>query len=457
MLEILTNHEQLTEILIAIGLAAAPAIIWSVVLFRGRKASRWQLLLAFFLGTLTVLPLMGLEYLWIWFPQLDIYRAIETNITEAHAAAFASLVVVGVLEELTKSGVVRFIDKTKIGIQTVNDAVKFSILAGLGFAFTENIFYFYYIWQSSGFAGLIFPMIFRSIFTVCAHMVFSGILGYYYGIAKFSRPIMETKLWMGESSKGIKWFSKFLGTDEAKALQQYMLVKGLFVAMIMHAFFNFFLEFGYLIPVMVIVIGGFTYLLYLLAHKAGAITFTSTGAASSIAKKDSDVVLELLGMWTKEGRYKDVVDICQRLLMRDPDNKVVKLFQAKAMDKAKLAKLENSFTSLFKADEEKKNDRSIRTLVKQKVLMEMLKEKQNPAANTKQVTPVQPAQQQTQAQTQTATTSEQNAQTDQTSQKKAQTVPGSQTAQKEPAPSAPKIPTVAPPPSQGQNDQSSQQ
>ena len=42
-----------------------------------------------------------------------------------------------------------------------------------------------------------------------------------------------------------------------------------------------------------------------------------------MARRDQDVVLELLAMWTKEGRYRDVVDICQRLLMRDPDNKVV--------------------------------------------------------------------------------------------------------------------------------------
>ena len=421
MLDELLNlsQDQLIHIGIVTALAAIPTIIWFILLFKGRKTSRWLLLLAFFLGTLTVIPLMGLEYLWIWFPQLDVYKAIETNISDAHAAAFAALIVVGVLEELVKSGVVRTVNKTKTGIQTVNDAVKFSILAGLGFAFIENIFYFYYIWQGAGFAGLIFPMVFRSIFTVCAHMVFSGIFGYFYGIAKFSRPIMETKLWMGEASKGMKWFAKFLGTDESKALQQYMLWKGLFVAMILHAFFNFFLEFEMLIPVLCIVGGGFTYLLYLLAHKAGAITFTSTGKQSTIPKKDSDVVLELLGMWTKEGRYKDVIDICQRLLMRDPDNKVVKLFQAKAMDKAKLSKLENSFTSVFKADDDKINDQSLRTLVKQKVLMEMLKEKQAAA-------PVQAKPQAAQTQT--------------------------------PKPAAgPKIPTAVPPPSAEQNDPSSQQ
>lgn len=367
-----------TQLLIVILLASAPALIWSIIIFRGRKTSRWPLFLAFFLGTLTVLPLMGLNYLWLFYPQLDIYKAIETNISEVHLAALASLVVVGILEELTKSGVVRIVDKTKIGIHTINDALKYSILAGLGFAFTENIFYFYYIWQSSGFFGLLFPLIFRSMFTVSAHMVFSGIFGYYYGLAKFSSPILEQQLWLGEKSKSVLWMSKILGVDEANAFRQMTLLKGLLISMSIHAAFNFLLEFEYLIPTILIVIIGFGYLLYLMAHKAGAIVFSGPTRAAKIQKKDEDVVIELMAMWTKEGRYQDVIDICQRLLMRDPDNKVVQLFQARAMDEQKLSSLETSFSSLFKSDDKKADDKSLRNLVRQKILMEMLKEKSQP-------------------------------------------------------------------------------
>ncbi len=368
------TQEQLIHIVAVVALAAMPAMIWFGIIFKGRSTARWSLLLAFSLGTLTVLPLMALEYLWVFFPELNIYKAIEVNITEAHFAAFLTLIFVGMFEELAKSGVVRAIDKTKLRIQTINDAVKYSILAGLGFAFTENIFYFYYIWQSGGFVGLIFPLIFRSIFTVCAHMVFSGIFGYFYGLAKFSRPIVEADLWLGESPKSVKWAAKFLGTNEADAHRQLTLIKGLFIAMIIHTCFNFFLEFKQLIPVVLLVAAGFTYLMYLLAHKAGAIVFSGLGRQASIAQKDEDVVLELLAMWTKQGRYKDVTDICQRLLIRDPDNKVVQLFQARAMDKEKLANLETSFSALFKSEQKDATDKSMRTLVRQKVLMEMLKD-----------------------------------------------------------------------------------
>lgn len=374
--------DQLVQLGIAVALAAIPAAIWFILLFSGRKTSRKPLVLAFFLGTLTVLPIIALDYIWVFFPEYDIFSVIEKNITDVHYAAFASLIFVGITEELVKSGVVRIIDKTKFGLNTVNDAVKYSVLAGLGFAFTENIFYFYFIWQSSGFAGLILPMIFRSIFTVCAHMVFSGIFGYFYGLAKFAKPIVEAKDWLGEQNPAIQFLAKILRTEKSNAYGQWMVLKGLLIAMILHTFFNFFLEFEYLIPTITLVGGGFAYLLYLLAHKAGAIAFAGAGRESNMAAKDEDVVLELLGMWTQEGRYKDVVDICQRLLMRDPDNKVVKLFQAKAMDAQKLSNLETSMMSLFSSDEKTEKDDSLRTLVKQKVLMEMLKEKQQalPAA-----------------------------------------------------------------------------
>ena len=378
------------QIIVATLLAAIPALIWGGLLFGGRSTSRGPLFLAFFLGTLTVLPIQGLNYLWAIFPQTDIFQTIELKVTEVHLAALLTLALVGILEELTKSGVVRFIDKTRIGIQTINDAVKYSVLAGLGFAFIENILYFTFIWKGLGLAALPGPLIFRSIFTVCGHMVFSGIFGYYFGLAKFAKPIMETKLWMGEKALFTRVMSNILGTNEANAFRQFTLLKGLFIAMSIHLAFNFLLEFEYVWPVMFLIAGGFLYLLYLLARKASAIVFSGLGRPSSMNKKDQEVVMELLGLWSQEGRYQDVIDICQRLLMSDPDNKVVHLFQAQAMDQQKLAHLESTFYSLFSQKDQQDNN-TLNALVKQKILVEMLKEKQQMNPSSLLNNPVTPA------------------------------------------------------------------
>ena len=200
---------------------------------------------------------------------------------------------------------------------------------------------------------------------------------------------METRLFEGQGSKFVQLFSKILGTNEANAFAEITMIKGLLAAIVVHASFNSLMEYEQFFPGVGIVILGFLYLLYLLAHKAGAIAFSATGQQATMAKRDVDVVLELLGMWAREGRHKDVIDICQRLLLRDPDNKVVQLFQAKAMDNEKLARLEKAFTSLFQSEGQKEDDPSLRNLVKQKVLVEMLKEKQAaPSAQAVQNLPI---------------------------------------------------------------------
>jgi hypothetical protein len=107
------------------------------------------------------------------------------------------------------------------------------------------------------------------------------------------------------------------------------------IAICTHAFFNYLLELSIILPIIIFVLLGYAYLQYLLSRKAGnlmLITDISTKHKSNLAKKDEDVVLELVGMWFKDKRYVDVIHICERLLERDPDNNVVKLFKAKALD-----------------------------------------------------------------------------------------------------------------------------
>ncbi|MBT4917637.1 hypothetical protein HON58_04325, partial [Candidatus Peregrinibacteria bacterium] len=111
---------------------------------------------------------------------------------------------------------------------------------------------------------------------------------------------------------------------------------GLFIAIIMHAAYNYLLQLSIMPPVIIFVVLGYIYLRYLLNRKAGHLileTDITKYKKSTIAKKDEEVVIELLGMWFKDKRYVDVIHIAERLLERDPDNKVVKMFKAKALDK----------------------------------------------------------------------------------------------------------------------------
>ena len=63
--------------------------------------------------------------------------------------------------------------------------------------------------------------------------------------------------------------------------------------------------------------------------------------------RDEDVVMELMGMWLKEGRLTEVIQTCDRLLQRDPDNNVIKLFRTKALDNQKIKNFYNTLKKLF--------------------------------------------------------------------------------------------------------------
>jgi len=97
--------------------------------------------------------------------------------------------IVGVIEEYMKHLSVRATDDDKF--MNIDDAIEYSIIAALGFAFIENIMYFYFIWIHQGVDALFISFIFRSIFSTFAHILFSGIYGYFYGIAHFAKPILE--------------------------------------------------------------------------------------------------------------------------------------------------------------------------------------------------------------------------------------------------------------------------
>ena len=88
---------------------------------------------------------------------------------------------IGILEEYLKALIVR-IKVPKKEIHFVSDAVEFSIVAGLGFAFIENISYLGEIYVVVGSGAMIKRFISRALFANFAHALFSGIFVYYYAV-----------------------------------------------------------------------------------------------------------------------------------------------------------------------------------------------------------------------------------------------------------------------------------
>ena len=319
--------------------AILPIIIWIYIFIRNSKKSRLTSLSVFFIGCFTAPILLGLQYAWEN-TNFDLAYFIENSIENKSIMWLSMFLLFAALEEIIKLYVVRFVDNTTNLIKTINDAVRFSILSALGFAFIENIYYLYQYWPLLGtpyfsngdFLGMYF---FRSTFTTCAHMIFSGIFGYYYGIGKFSIVMSKERILTKGLSRMTKYIAKIFKLPIEEGYRQKVVVKGLFLAIIIHTAFNYLLQYNLMPPVILFVIGGYIYLKFMLSRKTGQLLLVvdpKTQRESSMAKKDEDVVVELMGMWFEEEKYVDVLHMCQRLLERDPDNRVIKLFKAKALE-----------------------------------------------------------------------------------------------------------------------------
>ena len=325
-------------LLIAIATAASalPVAIWLYFIFSKKTKSKKTIALIFALGCLTAPALLGLQYLWNIFPQFNLAAFIENSISDQSTMFIATFVLFGAMEEIIKMVVVAQIDKRTLLISNLNDAVRYSMASALGFSFIENIYYLYQFWPSLTTGAVLGMYVFRSIFTTGTHMIFSGIFGHFYGVGKFSIQITKQQEITGKSHPISSVIAKIFNLPLSQAHQQRLITKGLFLAIVLHAIQNFLLQYNNTLPVMLFAVGGFLYFQYLLSRKTGHLILDTdiTGSKkSTMAKKDEEVVLELVGMWFKERKFVDVIHICERLLERDPDNKVVQMFRAQALDK----------------------------------------------------------------------------------------------------------------------------
>ena len=290
-------------------LAVIPVIIWLRIIQK-QGSEKGPYIKTFLLGTLAVVPPFILIFVFDRFPQLNIYSLINRTVAQVALAALMTNVVVAVIEELGKNFIVRVIDRRHPEyIQTLSSALALSLCAGLGFSFAENIFYFYNIWLNPSFnvADLFSTFIFRSLFTMCGHMIFSGIFGYYFGIGKFAADITEAARFSGRNLFFTRFIARITGRMPFEVVRETKNLTGLFIAMAMHAAFNISLDLQQKLPSLLIVVFGALFVLYLLKTKSGHLLFSVTKRkASTMAAKDEDVVIELMGMWLKEGKLNEV-------------------------------------------------------------------------------------------------------------------------------------------------------
>ncbi|MDA1060226.1 MAG: PrsW family glutamic-type intramembrane protease [bacterium] len=264
---------QIIQIVGSIILACVPAVIWGHIFFRKNPEKRSLTALTFCVGALAVFPILMYKFMWQFFPWINAFKLASSfqndiigfsNLIILPLSVIITFLIVGVIEELMKMISVKIVDDDEI--KHIDDSIEFFILAALGFAFTENILYFYNIWIAQGPQNLFLPFVFRSSFSTFAHLLFSGILGYYYGIAHFAKPILQEEIQNNRKHWTI-WLHKVLSVRKSKLFYQEKIFEGLLLSIGLHALFNIFLEMNLTFMIVPFLVGGYMTINYLFNKK----------------------------------------------------------------------------------------------------------------------------------------------------------------------------------------------
>jgi len=256
-----------------------PILIWGYIFLKKHPKRKKIILITFVGGIVSVTPLLIYKYSWQFFPWINAFlwtRSLNTDILGLSNFMFIPIPVlvtfmfVGIIEEVSKLMSVKLISNGLL--KDIEDAISLCIIAALGFAFIENIIYFYNISLMRGVDQLAGPFIFRSLFSTFAHIMFSGIFGYFYGIAHFADPIYQEESRQNRHPM-IKWMHKHFHFKKALLFRDEKLFEGLLIAALLHAFFNIFLEMGWSFLIVPYLFIGYLILNYLLKKKENLKTY----------------------------------------------------------------------------------------------------------------------------------------------------------------------------------------
>ncbi len=259
-------------------IAIMPVLIWLYLLLRQRHANKWLILITFIGGILAAVLVLVYQGYWGDTINFIFFKVDPVNFKEniygiigsrPILALFLSFIGVGVIEELGKFSIMRFINRRFF--KSINDVIELAIVSALGFAFLENIIYFSAHWgQLSTGNFFIFALMRVSVVTM-VHMLCSGIFGYYYGMGYFSSPMLKIQKMKEKHHPILEFLQEKLHMDKANLYSNQMMITGLLLAMVVHAFYDFFLSINIgvlVVPIMsAYLFGGFWFLSYLLKKK----------------------------------------------------------------------------------------------------------------------------------------------------------------------------------------------
>ena len=161
-------------------ISIVPAILWFLFyhLNRKNKEPLKLLIFSFIFGMIGALIIIGIEYYYFEMTGNSILNKFISKGFSHNTISF----IFSFIEEIVKDIFIFFIIFFNLEeINTTSDGVEYGITVGLGFAFFENIYYFFSILGLQNMSAFMNVYLFRSLGTMFAHSIFSGLFGYIVG------------------------------------------------------------------------------------------------------------------------------------------------------------------------------------------------------------------------------------------------------------------------------------
>ena len=251
---------------IAAATALVPAAIWCMLFLKYHTERLSVVLLLFFSGMLATVPILFYDALVrsgatmnFFFFQItpesfsDGANAFTSQLGGQFGqvgtllvSTVVSFLLVGIIEETSKYWAVAHGGKGMF--TSIDDVMQLSIMTAIGFAFAENIVnpvYFTAFVQdyllhgaAPDLFGFFGNVVGRSVLTSMVHILATGVMGYFFGMAIFASPYLKDRHADGRSYRLLAAIHRLFRVDEALVFRTQMILTGLFLAILIHGIFN---------------------------------------------------------------------------------------------------------------------------------------------------------------------------------------------------------------------------
>ena len=173
----------IANLAIALPIAFLPALGWLFLYYHKDYRDpepKKAIAQAFLAGVAIGIPFLILRHVMMW-----------ADISSLFLQGIVSVILFAALEEIAKlSAAIFVVGRHKLEFNQLIDGVIYAVAAALGFAFMENLFYLIsFLSSSADWGSFIYVVAFRSLGTMLAHTLFSGLAGLIWAYAYFSKQI----------------------------------------------------------------------------------------------------------------------------------------------------------------------------------------------------------------------------------------------------------------------------